>query len=81
MSDNSDADCEVSQGNIQIMGLDIHNPVFAVSGLTIIAFVFFLLISTSRLAISSTGCAPRWPISSAEYSCFRPTTSLCFRCC
>ncbi|MCP9482993.1 BCCT family transporter [Shimia sp. CNT1-13L.2] len=44
MSDKKEADYEVGQDNIQIMGLDIHNPVFGVSGLTIIAFVFFSLV-------------------------------------
>lgn len=44
MSDKQEADYEVGQDNVQIMGLDIHNPVFAISGLTIIAFVFFSLV-------------------------------------
>ena len=44
MSDKSETDYEVGQDNVQIMGLDVHNPVFAVSGLTIIAFVFFSLV-------------------------------------
>ncbi|WP_170348477.1 MULTISPECIES: BCCT family transporter [Ruegeria] len=44
MSDNTETDYEVGQDNVQIMGLDVHNPVFAVSGLTIIAFVFFSLV-------------------------------------
>jgi len=44
MSDDTDTDYEVGQDNVQIFGLDIHNPVFAVSGLTILAFVFFTLV-------------------------------------
>lgn len=40
----TDTDYEVGQDNINIFGLDIHNPVFAVSGLTILAFVFFALV-------------------------------------
>ncbi len=41
-----DTDYEVGQDNVQIFGLDVHNPVFAISGLTIVAFVFlgFVLI-------------------------------------
>lgn len=39
-----ETDYEVGQDNVQVMGLDIHNPVFAISGLTIIAFVFFSLV-------------------------------------
>src|SRR5690606_40254142 len=42
-----DTDYEIGQDNIQTrigpFGLDIHNPVFAVSGLTIIAFVILTL--------------------------------------
>lgn len=44
MSDDKETDYEVGQDNIHIFGLDIHNPVFAVSGLTILAFVFFTLV-------------------------------------
>ncbi len=40
---SEERDYEVGQDNVQILGMDIHNPVFAVSGLTIIAFVFFSL--------------------------------------
>ncbi|MBU0726304.1 MAG: BCCT family transporter [Alphaproteobacteria bacterium] len=42
-----DTDYEIGQDNIQKtfgpFGLDIHNPVFAISGLTIVAFVFLTL--------------------------------------
>ncbi|MCC0036458.1 MAG: BCCT family transporter [Hoeflea sp.] len=42
-----DTDYEVGQDNISMsvgpFGLDIHNPVFAISGLTIVAFVFVTL--------------------------------------
>ncbi len=42
-----DTDYEIGQDNIQAkigpFGLDIHNPVFMISGLTIVAFVFFTL--------------------------------------
>ncbi|MEX0364801.1 MAG: BCCT family transporter [Ruegeria sp.] len=44
MSDTTETDYEVGQDNVQILGLDVHNPVFAVSGLTIVAFVFFSLV-------------------------------------
>ncbi len=36
-------DFEIGQDNIQIFGLDVHNPVFAVSSLTIIVFVVGVL--------------------------------------
>ena len=46
-TDLIDTDYEVGQDNIQPklgpFGLDIHNPVFAISGLTVIAFVFITL--------------------------------------
>ncbi|MFN3765836.1 MAG: BCCT family transporter [Aliihoeflea sp.] len=38
-----DIDYEVGQDNIQVMGLDIHNPVFVVSGGVIVAFVILSL--------------------------------------
>ncbi len=36
-------DYELGRDNVQFLGLDIHNPVFAVSSLTIIAFVAVVL--------------------------------------
>ncbi|CUH87387.1 Glycine betaine-Na(+) symporter [Phaeobacter sp. CECT 5382] len=41
---------EPGQDNVQILGLDVHNPVFAVSALTIIAFVFFSLVFQDQAA-------------------------------
>ena len=37
-------DYEVGQDNIKPFGMDIHNPVFAVSGLAIVAFVILTLM-------------------------------------
>ena len=46
-ADVIETDYEIGQDNIQPslgpFGLDIHNPVFLISGLTIVAFVFFAL--------------------------------------
>ena len=46
-TDIIETDYEVGQDNIQPQigpfGLDIHNPVFVISGLTIVAFVFITL--------------------------------------
>ncbi|WP_425407082.1 BCCT family transporter [Hwanghaeella sp.] len=46
-ADVIETDYEIGQDNIETkigpFGLDIHNPVFAISGLTIIAFVFYAL--------------------------------------
>ena len=43
MNETETNNYKVGQDNIKFHGLDIHNPVFAISGLTIIAFVFFVL--------------------------------------
>lgn len=40
----NETDYEVGQDNIEIFGLDIHNPVFLVSGAVIVLFVFFAAI-------------------------------------
>ncbi|HRY24917.1 MAG: BCCT family transporter [Geminicoccaceae bacterium] len=37
-------DYEVGQDNVQILGLDIHNPVFMISAVTIVGFVIFTLM-------------------------------------
>ena len=39
-----ETDYEVGQDNIRVMGLDIHNPVFAVSAVVIVGFVLATLI-------------------------------------
>src|SRR5690606_16633951 len=44
MSLPNETDYEVGQDNIEIFGLDIHNPVFFVSGGIIVLFVFFAAI-------------------------------------
>ncbi|WP_412506874.1 BCCT family transporter [Roseovarius sp. SYSU LYC5161] len=48
-SDIIDTDYKIGQDNIQTkigpFGLDIHNPVFVISGLTVIAFVAYALIA------------------------------------
>ena len=51
-SDVIETDYEIGQDNITArvgpFGLDIHNPVFAISGLTIIAFVAYALIAPQQ---------------------------------
>lgn len=44
MSLPSETDYEVGRDNVEIFGLDIHNPVFFVSGGIIVLFVFFAAI-------------------------------------
>ena len=44
MSNTNEDDYEIGQDNVQLFGLDIHNPVFIISGLTIIGFVIITLM-------------------------------------
>lgn len=39
-----DTDYEVGQDNVQVMGLDVHNPVFFISAIVIVAFVILTLL-------------------------------------
>ncbi|WP_179381226.1 BCCT family transporter [Jannaschia marina] len=57
-SDLIETDYEIGQDNVQKsvgpFGLDVHNPVFAISGLAVVAFVFFTLaLPTQAEAIFS----------------------------
>jgi BCCT family betaine/carnitine transporter len=38
------SDYEIGQDNVQLFGLDIHNPVFLISGLTIVLFTLYTLL-------------------------------------
>ena len=40
----ADTDYEIGQDNVQIFGLDVHNPVFLISGVAIVAFVILTLM-------------------------------------
>ena len=44
MTEERETDYEIGQDNISPFGLDIHNPVFLISGLTIILFVLYTLM-------------------------------------
>lgn len=44
MSDEIQTDYKIGQDNIKPFGLDIHNPVFLISGLSIVAFVIVTLM-------------------------------------
>ena len=48
--DINNTDYEIGQDNINLFGLDIHNPVFLISGLTIALFVFFALAFQEQAA-------------------------------
>ncbi|MDO6462086.1 BCCT family transporter [Granulosicoccaceae sp. 1_MG-2023] len=43
-------DYEVGQDNVNLLGMDIHNPVFGVSGLAIVAFVVLTLMFQTEAA-------------------------------
>ena len=42
--EGTDTDYELGQDNIELFGLDIHNPVFLISGVTIVGFVIITLM-------------------------------------
>ena len=44
MTEEKKTDYEIGQDNISPFGLDIHNPVFLISGLTIVLFVLYTLM-------------------------------------
>ncbi|MFC1681268.1 BCCT family transporter [Pseudomonadota bacterium] len=44
MSDLPQTDYEIGQDNVNPFGLDIHNPVFVISGLTIVLFTLYTLM-------------------------------------
>ena len=44
MSDETQTEYQLGQDNIRPFGLDIHNPVFLISGLSIVAFVIITLM-------------------------------------
>lgn len=59
-------DYEVGQDNVQIMGLDIHNPVFGISALVIVAFVIFVLIFHDSAA-TMFGDLRKWLTSTFDW--------------
>ena len=44
MTEAKAVDYEVGQDNLEIFGLDIHNPVFLISSVIIVGFVIFVLM-------------------------------------
>ena len=57
MAEVSKIDYKLGQDNVQLLGLDIHNPVFVVSSLTIIAFVSGVLVFQAGAAAAFGRCA------------------------
>lgn len=66
----SDADSENTykpgQDNIRLFGLDVHNPVFIVSAVSIIAFVFVALVFPQQSA-AAFGAMRKWLTSTFDW--------------
>ena len=64
------ADCAtgytVGQDNVQVMGLDVHNPVFAIAALTIVVFVVFSLLFQAQ-ATELFGAVRGWIMTSLDW--------------
>ncbi|MCB1756419.1 MAG: BCCT family transporter [Gammaproteobacteria bacterium] len=50
MHEEITSDYEIGQDNVTLFGLDVHNPVFMISGLTIVAFVILTLMFQAQAA-------------------------------
>ena len=59
-------DYEVGQDNIEVLGLDVHNPVFAITALSVIAFVVFTLLFKD-LAAEQFGSLRVWLTSTFDW--------------
>ena len=66
MSEATETDYEVGQDNIQVMGLDIHNPVFLISSIVIVGFVIFVLMFQEGAA-SFFGALRPWLTSTFDW--------------
>jgi len=59
MSDDIiETDYEIGQDNVELFGLDMHNPVFVISGLSIVAFVLVTLIFQESAGAAFTALRP-----------------------
>ena len=66
MAEVSKIDYKLGQDNVQLLGLDIHNPVFVVSSLTIIAFVAGVLVFQAGAAAAFGALRP-WLMSTFDW--------------
>ena len=66
MAEISKIDYKPGQDNVQFLGLDIHNPVFVVSSLTIIAFVAGVLAFQTGAAVAF-GALRAWLMSTFDW--------------
>jgi len=61
-----ETDYEVGRDNVQLFGLDVHNPVFVIAASTIILFVLFSLIFREQAAVLFTG-ARSWTTTQLDW--------------
>ena len=66
MTEIAKTDYKLGQDNVQLLGLDIHNPVFVVSSLTIIAFVAGVLAFQAGAA-TAFGALRAWLMSTFDW--------------
>ncbi len=64
--DEYDTDYKAGQDNVQIMGLDVHNPVFGISALLILLFVIGTLMFPAEAKEMLTG-ARSWSIDNFDW--------------
>ncbi len=57
---------EVGENNVQVMGMDIHNPVFGITALLVLAFVVFTL-TMPELANSWLNGAKEWVVNTFDW--------------
>ena len=61
-----DSDYEIGQNNVQMMGMDVHNPVFAISAVVILLFIVSALIFPSEAKDMLVG-ARTWSIQTFDW--------------
>ncbi|NVK44021.1 MAG: BCCT family transporter [Oceanospirillaceae bacterium] len=61
-----DTDYELGQDNVQIMGMDIHNPVFGISAALILFFIIGTLLFPAEAKVALTG-ARSWSIENFDW--------------
>ena len=66
MTEIAKTDYKLGEDNVQVLGLDIHNPVFVVSSLTIIAFVAGVLAFQAGAA-AAFGALRAWLMSTFDW--------------
>ncbi|HEX5676625.1 MAG TPA: BCCT family transporter, partial [Alcanivorax sp.] len=66
MSVEYETDYEVGQDNVQILGMDMHNPVFFISAVLILAFVIGTLIFPAEAKTALDG-AKGWTIDNFDW--------------